>query len=166
MRLFFEDPSGERLALDTEAREWAATYETDDTNISDDHFIIAVEDGDTLRRIEREADFCGYGYNNEIDDERRRVYSSVYAETLQKVTAFYIECENIGVYKTGRTIEELEEYAKELESELIKDRKTGYYNARQADALLILLDDIKASIDLYKRTEPAHKEPTEEAEPF
>lgn len=172
MRLFFEDPSGERLALDTNAREWAATYETEDTKITDDHFIIEVEDGDTLRRIEREADFCGYGYNNEIDDERRnkRVCSSVYAETLQELTGFYIEVENIGQREDGRTVEEIQEHADELERRFIRQRKEGYFNPRQADALLMILYDIKEGIELYRQAEETYKraiqEQAEEVEPF
>ena len=166
MRLFFEDPSGERLALDTNAHEWAATYETSDTKISDDHFIIDVESAEVLRRIEREADFCGYGYNKEIDDERRTPQTSVYADYLQELTSFYIQCETAGEYEGGPSVEDLKSRAAEYERRYIKAKKTGYFNARQANALLIILDDAKECISLYERTETAYNDAIEEQAPF
>ena len=169
MRLFFEDPAGDRLALDTNRKEWAATYETEDTKITDDHFIIEVEDGDTLRRIEREADFCGYGYNREIDDETRAPQTSVYAEYLQELAAFNIEAETAGEYDDGKSPEDLAEELKELTARINRAKKTGYFNAVQYAAFTLILEDINESIELYKRTEAAYREATqdqEEPEPF
>ncbi len=169
MRLFFEDPSGERLAIDTSRQEWAATYETEDTKISDDHFIIQVEDADILRRIEREADFCGYGYNREIDDETRTPQTSVYAEYLQELAHFNIEAETIGSYDDGRSAEDLADYLKKLTARIENAKQTGYFDAVQYAALILILQDINESIDLYNRTEAIYKEATqgqEEPEPF
>ena len=170
MRLFFEDPSGERLALDTNQKEWAATYETEDTKITDNHFIINVEDPEVLRRIEREADFCGYGYNNEIDNETRAPQTSVYAEYLQELAAFNIEAEAAGEYDDGQSSEDpaerLAEKLERLTARTEHAKEIGYFNARQYAALILILDEIRENIELYKQVEAVYKEATEEPEPF
>ena len=169
MRLFFEDPSGDRLAIDTNRQEWAATYETKDTKISEDHFIINVEDAEILRRIEREADFCGYGYNNEIDDETRKPQTSVYAEYLQELTAFNIVTESAGEYDDDPSAEDLAEELEELTARIEHAKETGYFNGVQYATLILILEYINESIELYKRTETIYQEAIqdqEEPEPF
>ena len=171
MRLFFEDPSGERLALDTRAKEWAATYENDATQISNDHFIIAVESADVLRRIEREADFCGFGYNNEIDDERRTPQASLYAEYLQELAAFTIEVEAAGEIENGPSVEYLTERKNNFAERIEHANGNGYFNPVQYATLILVLDDITKSVELYEQALGIYQEATQgqedpEPEPF
>ena len=166
MRLFFEDPDGERLAIDTNWKEWAATYVDLDTEITGDHFIIKVEDPEVLRRIEREADFCGYGYNPEIDDEKTAPQTSVYAEYLQKLAAFTIEAEAAGEYEDGRSVADLERELNSFVERVERAKATGYFNTRQYAALILIIDDVRENIELYKRTEPAYEVATDDDEPL
>ena len=166
MRLFFEDPDGERLALDTNAGEWAATYEPDGAEISDEHFIINVEAPEVLRRIEREADFCGFGYNKDIEDERRhpQPQTSVYAEYLQELAAFNIRAEACGNYENGASAEDLTDELDRIKGRLEGAKNIGYFSAKQYAALLLIVDDIQEDIDLYNRCEKVYNEAA--AEPF
>ena len=165
MRLFFEDPNGDRLALDTNRQEWAATYETEETKISDDHFIINVEAPEVLHRIEREADFNGYGYNQEIDKPERAPVTSVYAEYLQRLADFNIKAEAAGIYNDA---DDLDSEMDELKEKLESANETGYFNPRQYAALLLIVDDIESGIRLYHECEKEYQEAAEavEDEPF
>ena len=163
MRLYFEDPNGDRLALDTERREWAATYETDRTHISDRHFIIRVEAPEVLRGIEQEADFNGYGYNDDIEDEGG-LYRYVYAEILRELTrlsekaANLTESDEVASY----ILSDLERLTDRIENAKAK----GYYNAAQYASLILILDDIRGSIDLYNRAGDIPGRVEEEEPPF
>ena len=65
MRLYFQDPQGKRLAIDTERREYCAETETPDITIPDSHRFIAVDDN-AFYIILGEADFCGWSYSSEF----------------------------------------------------------------------------------------------------
>ena len=168
MKLYFEDQSGQRLALDTERREWAATYETDDTHISDRHFIIAVDSAEILRRIEREADFCGYGYNPGIENARARTAgASVYAEYLQRLADFVLKAEAAGTSESGPTVDELRAERKTLADRVEKAAASGYFDDTERSALQLILKDADNVIDLYDRVEQTYKSAVEqEPAPF
>lgn len=41
MRLFFEDPKGQRLAIDTNRREWSGNYTELPEDITDEHKLTS-----------------------------------------------------------------------------------------------------------------------------
>ena len=167
MRLFFEDPIGQRLALDTNREEWAATYETDDTIIDDDHFIIKVEAPEVLHRIEREADFCGYGYNKDIAEPQTTPAPSVYAEYLTLLSNFILKAESAGTSESGPTVPELQQERNYLAERIDKAKAAGYFDETEAGALDLILRDADNVIKLYDNAEQAYKDAAEqEPAPF
>ena len=165
MRLFFEDPAGDRLALDTSREQWAATYETDDTIITDKHFIIRVEAPEVLRRIEQEADFCGFGYNKDIDDERNHhPEPSLFAEYLTLLSGFVLRVEAAGTSENGPAVDDLKKESSQLVERVDRAHKIGYFDAVEYDALKLIIDDANNLIELYEKTEKAYKEAVESQE--
>lgn len=154
MRLYFEEPKGDRLALDTERREWSATYETEDTEIDDEHFFIHVDDIYILQRIEQEADFCGYGYNKELADETKGPQTSVYTEYLQKLARY-----SAGIDKGIPYSAELMNH---LHDDIERARATGYFNALQYSILTAALNELCDELEPYD----AEVDAEEEDEPF
>ena len=71
MRLYFQDPTGQRLAIDTNRQEWAATYAKLPTEIKDGHTFIFVDSSEDLEKIENEIDFNGWNYNKDLAEDRR-----------------------------------------------------------------------------------------------
>jgi len=70
MRLYFQDGSGRRIAIDTERREYCADYLNPETIIDDAHRFITVSDPQALYIVESEADFCGWAYSDEFLKDR------------------------------------------------------------------------------------------------
>lgn len=64
MRLYFEDPRGGRLAIDTEQKAYFADFMTPDTIIDDNHRFIKVADSNSIYAVASEAEFNGYEYRD------------------------------------------------------------------------------------------------------
>jgi len=84
MRLFFTDPSGGRVAIDTDRKQYCADYIAPETIISDDHRFIKVSDIDSLDIVLSEADFCGWGYSGSFLQSRKNLYKKRDIEQLIK----------------------------------------------------------------------------------
>ena len=132
MRLFFEDPEGERLAIDTERREWATSY--DGSELTESHRYINVRYKEDLRTIEQECDFNCYGYNDGIDNAKAAGVS-VFSEMLQTL-ATASRAADVG---TAYDVEGIRD-------RIERDEKEGYFSATQYAALLLIVDDIKANL--------------------
>lgn len=61
MRLYFEDPSGKRLAIETERREYC-TSESSPEAITDEHKFIKISAEDYIN-LYREIDFNAWNYS-------------------------------------------------------------------------------------------------------
>lgn len=144
MKLYFKTPAGERLAIDTERREWAADYANDDTELTDKHRYINVSSLQDLYTIESESDFNGYGYNSNIENGRAPGIS-VFTDYLQ-VLASYSAAADAGQL----TPDNAGEFPGAVER-IEKARAAGYFNAREYSILILLIDDITAALDLYAR---------------
>ena len=68
MRLFFEDPHGGRIAIDTETQTYCSNFENGRDYIPGKHRYIKVKSVLDLNNILHELDFNAWGYDDSIHD--------------------------------------------------------------------------------------------------
>ena len=145
MKLYFQDPDGQRLAIDTDRREWAANYANNETELKDGHNYINVSSSRDLYGIEQEADFCSYDYNGNIENGRPP-QTSVYSDYLRTLASYSAATD------TGQLAEHTLAEFNGVVDRVEKARAAGYFSARQYAALILIIDDIRETLDLYYRT--------------
>ena len=147
MRMYFQDPKGQRLAIDTNRKKWAASYAPLAADIDDSHAFINVQGAEDLTTIEKELDFNCWGYNKDLP-QKRTPFASVFTNYLQKLAELSAAVEA----GQGEDLDELEDFD-ELAERIEKAKAERYFNARQYAALLLILDDIREAAALYERAE-------------
>ena len=156
MRLFFEDPEGRRLALDTDRQEWAADYANDKTEIRSDHSFINVSSSQDLEKIEREADFCAWSYGDTWTNHGRGAGFSVYSEYLRELTQYSERVDAGKAYKSEAG------YIQALSERVKAANEEGYFTPLQREILAKICEDLEESIELYgNKTEDRGGDPEE-----
>lgn len=74
MRLYFTDPNGGKLAIDTKRREYCADFITPETVIGDNHRFINVASVQDLEIVLKEAEFCSWSYSGAFLEDRLFAY--------------------------------------------------------------------------------------------
>lgn len=64
MRLYFEAPNGDRLAIDTKKEIYSTNFEDGAGDVPDGHRYIWLESGKDLDIILSEIEFCGWSYDD------------------------------------------------------------------------------------------------------
>ena len=152
MRLFFEDPRGQRLAIDTNRREWSANYTELPDDITNEHTFINVRQPDDLDAIEKEIDFNGWSYNNDLAEDRHAASRSVFTDYLRELERYMEDTDTGGTHSA----DEIDD----LHGRIERAQQTGYFNARQYAALLLLLEELCGELEPYDTPDD------DEAEPF
>lgn len=161
MRLFFEDPKGRRLALDTDRREWAADYANDKTEIRSDHSFIKVSEPEDLETIEREADFCAWSYGDTWTNHGRGAGFSVYSEYLRELTQYSERVD------AGKTYKNEAAYIRALSERVKAADEEGYFTPLQREILAKICEDLEESITLYGKNQDGNgTDPEEGPEPI
>lgn len=133
MRIFFEDPTGHRLAIDTNRQEWAANYAELPAEISNEHYFVNVNGRDDLELIEKELDFNGWNYSQEMPENRHGVQTSVYTEYLRELATFS------ALIDTGNINESTREAVQKTGARIERANDTGYFSKSQYKALNAVL---------------------------
>ena len=141
MRLFFQDPTGQRLAIDTRRKEWAANYANSETELTDGHEYINVSGPEDLYKLERESDFNSYDYNSNIESGRAPNIS-LYTDLLGALASYSAA---IDAGQADDLADELDSMADRIE----KAKAAGYFNPQQYAILILIVDDLKSAADLY-----------------
>lgn len=142
MRLFFEDPKGQRLAIDTNRREWSGNYTELPEDITDEHSFVNVDQPDDLELIEREIDFNGWNYNPNTAGDRSAPQTSVYTEYLQTLTS----------YSAATDAGQFDGLARELSNVMHRIQKAnddGYFTPLEYQILVLAAENISRAINQY-----------------
>ena len=144
MKLYFQDPTGARLAIDTSRREWAANYANSETELHEGHNYIYVTGPEELYKIERESDFNGYGYNSNIENGRP-LDISLFSDLLGVLASYS------GAADAGQLDEENAGEFYNVLKRIEKAKAEGYFNAGEYEALTLVIADIKKAANLAEQ---------------